>query len=123
MVVGLAVDYVVHLAEAYNVSHYVRRQDKTRDMLEKMGLSVISGAFTTFGAAAFMLGAQIQFIYEFGIFVIVTVCTSLLFSLFAFTSFLLILGPEGNTGSITALIRKCCCCKQSLHSGIKPGDK
>lgn len=110
MVVGLAVDYVVHLAEAYNVSPYIRRQDKTRNMLEKMGLSVLSGAFTTFGAALFMLGAQIQFIYQFGIFVMITVCASMLFSMFAFTSLMLVLGPEGNTGSVKALVKWIFCC-------------
>lgn len=116
MVVGLAVDYVVHLAEAYNVSPYVRRQDRTRNMLEKMGLSVLSGAFTTFGAALFMLGAQIQFIYQFGIFVMITVCASMLFSMFAFTSLMLVLGPEGNTGSIKALVKRFFC-RRGKQSG------
>ncbi|XP_061195988.1 uncharacterized protein LOC133204259 [Saccostrea echinata] len=123
MVVGLAVDYVVHLAEAYNVSPNITRKDKTRNMLEKMGLSVLSGAFTTFGASVFMLGAHIKFVYEFGIFVMITVFTSLFFSLFGFTSFLLIFGPEGNTGSITALFKKKFCCKQNRQfkpNGGKP---
>ncbi|XP_062590695.1 protein dispatched homolog 1-like isoform X2 [Saccostrea cucullata] len=123
MVVGLAVDYVVHLAEAYNVSSSVTRQDKTRNMLEKMGLSVLSGALTTFGASVFMLGAHIKFVYEFGIFVMITVCTSLFFSLFGFTSFLLIFGPEGNTGSVTALFKKIFRCKQKVQftpNGGKP---
>ncbi|XP_061195977.1 protein dispatched homolog 1-like [Saccostrea echinata] len=121
MVVGLAVDYVVHLAEAYNMSPSINRKDKTRNMLEKMGLSVLSGAFTTFGASVFMLGAQIQFIYQFGIFVMITVFTSLFFSLFGFTSFLLILGPEGNSGSITALVKKICCCIHKFQSMPKDG--
>ena len=114
MVVGLAVDYVVHLAEAYNASKCFRRQEKTRNMLEKIGLSVISGAFTTFGAAVFMLGAQIQFIYQFGIFVMITVSASVLFSMFAFTSLMFVMGPEGETGSLIALAKKCClCCKEA----------
>jgi predicted RND superfamily exporter protein len=69
-----------------------------------------------------MLGAQIQFIYEFGIFVMITVSTSLLFSVFAFTSFMLILGPEGQTGSIKALVKKCCSCKR-MHSENNREDK
>ncbi|XP_062604597.1 uncharacterized protein LOC134266358 [Saccostrea cucullata] len=105
MVVGLAVDYVVHLAEAYNMSPFEKRQDKTPDMLGKMGFSVISGALTTFGASVFMIGAQIQFIYEFGKFVMITASMSLLFSLFVFTSLMLNFGPEGDTGSIKALCR------------------
>ncbi|XP_062590675.1 protein dispatched homolog 1-like isoform X2 [Saccostrea cucullata] len=120
MVVGLAVDYVVHLAEAYNMSPCMKRQDKTRNMLEKMGLSVLSGAFTTFGASVFMLGAQIQFIYQFGIFVMITVFTSLFLSLFCFTSFLLLLGPEGDSGSITALVKRVCCRFQRCQ--LKPKD-
>jgi uncharacterized membrane protein YdfJ with MMPL/SSD domain len=101
MVVGLSVDYIVHLAEAYRMSKSSRRLDRVHDMLESIGLSVISGAITTMGAAVFMLFAQIQFFFQFGIFILSTVGISLLFSLFGFTTFLSLCGPENETGSIT----------------------
>jgi hypothetical protein len=115
MVVGLSVDYVVHLAEAYRLSTAQRRMERVRNMLESIGLSVLSGAITTFGAATFMLFSEIQFLYEFGVFVMTTVGLSLMFSLFGFTTCMALCGPQGNTGDISAvwtslvgLVRKLC---------------
>ena len=110
MVVGLSVDYVVHLAEAYRMSTAYRRHDKVKDMLQSMGLSVISGALTTIGAAVFMLFAQIQFFFQFGIFIISTIGTSLTFSLLGFTTFMSLCGPQGETGSLMKAARECKLC-------------
>ena len=121
MVVGLSVDYIVHLAEAYRMSESTRRLDRVRSMLESIGLSVISGAITTIGAAVFMLFAQIQFFFQFGLFIISTVGISLLFSLFCFTTFMSLVGPQGTSGSITVL---CTCMSQKCCSSntAKTGD-
>ena len=110
MVVGLSVDYVVHLAEAYRMSSSNRRQDRVKDMLQSMGLSVVSGAITTLGAAIFMLFAQIQFFFQFGIFIISTVGMSLVFSLLGFTAFMSLCGPQGDTGSLAKYLRKVLIC-------------
>ena len=110
MVVGLSVDYVVHLAEAYRMSTSYRRHDRVKDMLQSMGLSVISGAVTTIGAAVFMLFAQIQFFFQFGIFIISTIGTSLIFSLIGFTTFMSLCGPQGETGSLMKAARECKLC-------------
>lgn len=127
MVVGLSVDYVVHLAEAYATCPSPYRNDRVRSMLESMGLSVLSGAVTTFGAACFMLFSQIQFIYQFGIFVMSTISISFLFSFFAFTTFMSICGPQGNTGNLRTLgkwlKRNCCYCSGGMRSssGLSSG--
>ncbi|GFR99143.1 protein dispatched homolog 1-like [Elysia marginata] len=105
LVVGLAVDYVVHLSEAYHTSPQKHRVDKVRDMLEHMGVSVISGAFSTLGAASFMMAAQIQFFLQFGVFLFLTIGFSLTYSLCLFTPLLSVIGPEGNTGSVLPLFR------------------
>lgn len=105
LIVGLSVDYVVHFAEAYRTSPFIHRKDRVKSMLEGMGLSVLSGAITTFGAAVFMLFAEIQFSYQFGIFVMCTIGTSFLFSFVLFPAFMASWGPEGNTGSITAIVK------------------
>ena len=104
LVVGLAVDYVVHLSEAYHTSPQKHRSEKVRDMLEQMGVSVISGAFSTLGASSFMMAAQIQFFLQFGIFLFLTIGFSLIYSLFLFTPLLSVIGPEGNTGSVVPII-------------------
>lgn len=107
MVVGLSVDYIVHLAEAYRSSPSTGRTDRVHHMLESIGLSVVSGAVTTIGAAVFMLFAKIQFFFQFGIFIISTVGISLLFALFGFTTFLSLCGPQGETGCLKAFVRGC----------------
>ncbi|RUS73814.1 hypothetical protein EGW08_018431, partial [Elysia chlorotica] len=105
LVVGLAVDYVVHLSEAYHTSPQTRRTDKVRDMLEHMGVSVVSGAFSTLGSASFMMAAQIQFFVQFGVFLFLTIGFSLIYSLFLFTPLLSVIGPEGHTGSVLPIAR------------------
>ena len=106
MVVGLSVDYVVHLAEGYYMSTHTDRMSRVRDMLEEVGISVFSGACTTLVASIFMLFAQIQFLVKFGLFMLCTIGFSLIFSLGFFTTIMGLLGPSGNTGDI-----KICCNK------------
>ena len=64
LVVGLAVDFVVHLAEGYHMAHEKDRKGRLRTALERMGISVFSGACTTLGASMFMLFAKIQFFFQ-----------------------------------------------------------
>ncbi|KAJ8303403.1 hypothetical protein KUTeg_019799 [Tegillarca granosa] len=106
MLVGLAVDYVVHLAEGYNMSEHKDRLSRTRDMLEEMATSVFAGACTTLGASLFMFFTQITFFTQFGIFLFCTVGFSLVFSLGMFSVLMSLIGPENDTGSLTALYRK-----------------
>ena len=108
MVVGLSVDYAVHLAEGYHMSAHADRMLRLRDMLEEVGISVFSGACTTLGASLFMFFAQIQFLVKFGIFMFCTIGFSLIFSLGFFTTIMGILGPTGNTGDIGVLFHKLC---------------
>lgn len=106
MVVGLTVDYVVHLAEGYHMSNRADRKSRVQDMLEVMGISVFSGACTTLGASIFMFFAQIQFIIKFGMFMFCTIGFSLIYSLGFFTTMMGIIGPEGDRGNIDQLFGK-----------------
>ena len=81
VVVGLSVDYVVHLAEGYHLSLHKDRLSRTRDMLESMGMSVFFGACTTLGASMFMFISKAKVGLQFGVFLFCTVGFSLLFSL------------------------------------------
>ena len=108
MVVGLAVDYVVHLAEGYTHSLHSDRLSRVRDMLEEMGASVFYGACTTLGAAAFMFLTKLTFFKQFGIFMFATLGFSFVFSMGLFVTLLGLIGPENETGNVMALFRKCC---------------
>ena len=100
LVVGLAVDYVVHLADGYVIARHQDRQSRTRDMLGHVGISIVSGAFTTLGASVFMLAAKILFFFQFGIFMLSTIGFSLLYALGFHSLLMCLAGPQGSTGSI-----------------------
>lgn len=103
LVVGLAVDYVVHLAEGYHSSPATDRLTRTRDMLDHVGISILSGALTTLGAAAFMFAAVILFFMQFGLFMFATIGFSLFYSIFGFCVLMGLWGPQGNRGSLVPL--------------------
>ncbi|XP_074657388.1 protein dispatched homolog 1-like [Tubulanus polymorphus] len=109
LVVGLSIDYCVHLAEGYHHSLFRQRLHRLRDTLERVGVSVLSGAATTLGASVFMLFAKIQFFVQFGIFMFCTIGFSILFSLFFFVSLLAIFGPENEDCSFQRCCRKHFC--------------
>lgn len=105
LVAGLAVDYVVHLSESYYQAPHDNRQRRVRDMLEHMGISVLSGAITTAGASAFLLFSQLFFFFQFGLFVLVTIFLSVFYCLFWFTPMLAVVGPEAGLGSLQPVFR------------------
>lgn len=106
LVVGLAVDYVVHLAQGYVSASSSKRLARVQSTLGHVGISVLSGACTTLGASVFMFGAKILFFFQFGIFIFSTVGFSLLFALAFFITILGIAGPEGSVGSLAPWMRQ-----------------
>ncbi len=104
LVVGLAVDYCVHLADGYVRSKKTKRVDRIRDMLRGVGVSVLSGACTTLGASSFMLGSKILFFFQFGMFMFCTIGFSILFALCFFTVVVGLIGPEGDSGSLKNIV-------------------
>jgi len=108
LVVGLSVDYVVHLAEGYSRSAKRDRLGRTRDMLGEVGISVLSGAITTLGSSAFLLIAKFIFFFQFGLFIFCTILFSICFALGLFCTVIALIGPQNNIGSLKALLRRCC---------------
>ena len=108
LLVGLSVDYVVHLAEAYSRSTRRDRKGRVQDMLAEVGISVLSGAVTTLGSSIFLLAAKILFFVQFGLFMFCTIGFSILFALGLFVTVMAMIGPQGDTGDIYACFRKCC---------------
>jgi len=106
ILVGLSVDYIVHMAEGYSLSDCSTRRDKIREMLENVGISIVMGAVTTIGAAVFMIFAKIMFFFQFGIFLFCISSFSVIFSLLVFPAVLSVIGPENETGNITKPFRK-----------------
>jgi len=100
MVIGMSVDYVVHMSDAYLESIHLDRFNRTRFMLGKMGMSVLSGAVTTLGASACMTPAYITFFTKFGWVILFTIAQSLVTALFFFSAQMALFGPEHTVGDI-----------------------
>merc|ERR1719382_2167059 len=54
IIIGFSIDYVVHLANAYLESSSHSREERLSFAMLTMGISVVSGAVTTFGAGFFL---------------------------------------------------------------------
>jgi len=100
MVVGMAVDYVVHLGEAYLEAADVHhdRHSRARDMLEVRGFSIISGAISTLGGIAILFTAFIIFFYKFAVIMFFLIAMSLWYSLVFFAAVMDSFGPSGDFG-------------------------
>jgi predicted RND superfamily exporter protein len=53
ILIGFSVDYVIHLSTDYMHSPFKGRHDKMTQAYGNMGISILSGAITTFGAGCF----------------------------------------------------------------------
>ena len=104
LVVGLSVDYAVHLADSYVRCEYSDRTSRVKHMLGNVGVSVLAGASTTLGASAFMLGSRILFFFQFGIFIFCTIGFSIVYALVVFTITIGLIGPEGDKGNILYIL-------------------
>ena len=54
VLIGLSVDYVVHLAIHYVGSVYPDRKRRTDESLKHLGMSILSGGITTLGSGLFL---------------------------------------------------------------------
>lgn len=106
LVVGLSVDYCVHLAEGYSRSKKTDRLGRVQNTLEEVGISVMSGCCTTLGASFFLMLAVIIFFVQFGIFMFLTIGLSILYALVLFMTVLGIIGPQNEFGSLRPIIAK-----------------
>ena len=106
MVVGMSVDYVVHLSEAYLASGKHWRHDRTRGMLGIVAGSVLSGAISTLVGIFWLFFATIMVFYKFGSFIFFLIAVSLTFSLISFSAAMSAIGPQGSAGNVLV-----CCSK------------
>jgi len=109
IVIGLAVDYVIHLGHMYlEVGHlgYETREERWRMALKNMGVTVLAGAFTTLAAGLSMRFCQMTFFLQMSTLVSVTIVYSLLFTLLFFMCLLRVAGPERDCGDISGYLRQ-----------------
>ena len=107
VIVGLAVDYVVHIGIAYTehfhdydaaaaggaaITPSPVRHLAMRGAMTDLGVSVLGGATSSFGSALFLLMCVIKYLNQFGEFMALVIITSLLFSSIIYPGMLAAMG-------------------------------
>mmetsp|Transcript_16022 Transcript_16022/g.1430 ORF Transcript_16022/g.1430 Transcript_16022/m.1430 type:complete len:109 (+) Transcript_16022:1842-2168(+) len=93
ILIGMSVDYVVHLANHYVESVYPDRFRKIKTSLRDLGISIISGATTTIGSGIFLFFAEMVVFNKFAILIVATICFSLAYALVFFSALVHLIGP------------------------------
>merc|ERR1740121_217546 len=96
--VGFSVDYVLHVAEAFQGSAADQSYARVQDALRRTGGALMAAATTTVLAAAPVLLCLNQVLVKFGLSLIMNTVVSLLFSLGFFAAVLLVAGPPKECG-------------------------
>lgn len=120
IVIGLAVDYTVHLGHVYTCSSRRSRESKMTEAASIMGVTVIAGAITTFGCACFMFACQLTFFTKMATLMGGTIGYSVLYSLFLFMPLCALIGPSGEIKSWGGKIRSVCGGGKSATGTLKP---
>ena len=116
ILVGLSVDYVVHLAVHYTHCHVEEgrdaygvqeRQNRVFITAVEMGPTVLGGAATSAGTALVLLLTWVQFFYKFGICFLFTILFSYIWSMFFFLPLMSLVGPQGDFASIRPWLVRC----------------
>ena len=102
MLIGFAVDYVLHLSTDYMHSAGETRHDKMRQAYREMGVSIFSGCITTFGCGFWLLFANFQLFSTFRFVICFTVVAGFFFAMVTFGAMMHIIGPEKNYCTIDA---------------------
>ena len=122
MIVGLSVDYTVHLAHMYTFAGehegFETRGERFEYAILTMGVTVLGGGITTLGAGVFLLGCQVTFFFKIGTLLVLTVVFSLYFSLMFMMPLCHFIGPEGET----ARFLRCQCSRGSQVAAGSPGN-
>ena len=92
---GFAVDYVVHLAHAYNEADASDRCDKMQHSLTAMGVSVVSGAISTLMASMMLFICSFNFFSTYGSFIFFVIFWSLVWAMLFFPAAMMTIGPNG----------------------------
>jgi len=95
IVIGLSIDYTLHLLHAYVHSTAPTREGKMAHAATVMGVTVVAGAITTFFSSLFMVACQLTFFTQMCILLSGTIFFSLLYALFFFMPLLALIGPLG----------------------------
>jgi hypothetical protein len=87
IIAGFSVDYVVHLAHAYEIAEG-DTYERVTEAFGDLGISVFNGMITSVAASIPLFFCQLQFFAKFGTFLCLTIAFSWVFANFGFMSIL-----------------------------------
>jgi predicted RND superfamily exporter protein len=87
IIAGFSVDYVVHLAHAYEIASG-DTYERVSEAFSNLGISVFNGMITSVAASIPLFFCQLQFFSKFGTFLCLTIAFSWVFANFGFMSLL-----------------------------------
>lgn len=95
ILVGLNVDYTVHVALKYVAAQAHDRQGRVTEALQHMGPTVLRAAATTSVSSLLLIPCQIVAFYRVGVVMAVNTLAGAVLALTLFPALLLLFGPEG----------------------------
>ena len=112
LAVGLSIDFTIHFGVAYRLSIATTSVERTKEGFQTVGAAVAMAALTTFFAGVAVMPCQVLIYIKLGIFLMLVMTFSWLYSNFFFQSVCHIIGPSKQCYG--TCIRLCCCCCKSL---------
>lgn len=106
MVVGLSVDYTVHISHSYLDAGVPDRFNRTKHSLSTLGVSVVGGALSTMGSVFILLFTQIIYLSQYGIVILLLIFYSFVFSLTFYPAMCATIGPQGDLGNLWVVYNK-----------------
>ena len=94
ILIGFSVDYVIHLSTDYMHCPLKSRHDKMKHAYTDMGVSITSGAITTFGSGVFLFGASLLLLKKFAVLITATISISYFTAMVLFGAMSHCFGPE-----------------------------
>lgn len=94
MLIGFAVDYVLHLSTDFMHSAQPTRSLKMQQAYREMGVSIFSGCITTFVCGGLLCFAKFITFRTYGFILTLTVTVAFLFSMGVFGACMHIYGPQ-----------------------------
>eukprot|EP00040_Diaphanoeca_grandis_P036595 m.233765 g.233765 ORF g.233765 m.233765 type:complete len:1065 (-) comp33647_c0_seq2:2081-5275(-) len=120
ILVGLSVDYTIHIANSWRENKIKVRKQRLQATLFEIGISILSSSITTLLACMPLFFAYIIFFKRFGIFIALTIFWSTLFAFTFFAAILVICGPVSNRNDFVWLWRKITCASPKPVEANKP---
>jgi 5-methyltetrahydrofolate--homocysteine methyltransferase len=105
IIVGLSVDYALHLGHAYVHSEYYDRKGRARTAVGEVGGSILGASITTMGSMLVLWFCTIYTFLVMGTIMLMTVLWSIAGSLCGLVCVMVVIGPEGNAGNIAYFFR------------------